>query len=92
MGAEELSGDGGYLQANLRVNRRWVLGARADYLNGFGAGPEILQLVPSLTWWQSEWVFLRLAYHYVKPEEEDGNHTVLFQTVWAVGPHKHEAY
>lgn len=91
-GATELTGNGGYFQASYRLDRRWILGARADYLNDYGDVPDLLQIVPTLTWWQSEWVRLRLQYNYVKPEGEDGNHTVIFQVVWAVGPHKHETY
>ena len=91
-GPSELTGDGGYLQASLRLNRRWIAGLRADYLNYYGDDPEVYQLVPSLTWWQSEWVYLRLQYNYLKWEGADGNHTVLLQTVWAMGPHKHETY
>ncbi len=91
-GVDELTGNGGTLQANLRLNRRWIVGARADYLDGYGDGAEIIQVVPSLTWWQSEWVFLRLQYNYLKPDDGKANHTVLLQTVWAVGPHKHETY
>jgi hypothetical protein len=91
-GVSKLTGNGGSLQANLRLNRRWIVGARADYLDGYSDGAEIIQLVPSLTWWQSEWVFLRLQYNYLKPDGGKADHTVLLQTVWAVGPHKHETY
>lgn len=83
---------GGYAQANYRLDRRWVVGARADYVDGYGAVPAIVQVAPTLTWWQSEWVRLRLQYNYVKPEGLGANHTVLFQVVWAAGPHKHETY
>lgn len=89
---DEARGDGGYLQANMRLNRRWTLGARADFLNGFGAEPEVFQLTPSITFWQSEFVRLRLQYNFLRPEGGAGNHTLLLQTVWAVGPHKHETY
>lgn len=91
-GAVEQAGSGGYLQANVRASRRWILGTRADMLDSFGDDPEILQLAPSITWWQSEWVRLRLQYNYVKPKGLEGSHTVLFQTVWSFGPHKHETY
>lgn len=91
-GEEKPTGDGGYVQANYRLNRRWVLGARADYLAYYGDEPEILQLVPTVTWWQSEWVRLRLQYNYVKPNGSTAGHTVIAQVVWAVGPHKHESY
>lgn len=89
---EEVTGNGGYVQANARLDRRWSLGLRADYVDGLGPDPELFQLVPSVTWWQSEWVRLRLQYHLVKPEGLGADHTLLLQTVWALGPHKHEAY
>ncbi len=88
----ELVGSGGYAQANLRAGRRWILGTRVDVLDPFGTQPDIVQIAPSITWWQSEWVRLRLQYNYLKPDGLGGNHTVLFQTVWAFGPHKHETY
>ena len=83
---------GGYGQANFRLNRRWILGTRFDYLDHYGDEPTIVQLVPSLTWWQSEWVRLRLQYHHVRPEGGGSSHTVLLQVVFAMGPHKHESY
>jgi len=91
-GEEKPTGNGGYVQANCRLDRRWVLGMRADYLADYGDVPEILQLVPTVTWWQSEWVRLRLQYNYVKPNGGGASHTVIGQVVWAVGPHKHETY
>ncbi len=87
-----VTGHGGYGQVNAQLNRRWVLGTRVDYLDGYGADPEIVQIVPSISWWQSEWVRLRLQYNFVKPATVDPSHTVLLQVVWAMGPHKHESY
>lgn len=89
---EKLQGNGGYLQANYKLGLRWVLGGRADYVDEYGDGPNIFQFAPSLSWWQSEWVRFRLQYNYVKPEGGSDNHTLLLQSVWAVGPHKHETY
>ena len=91
-GGAALTGSGGYLQANYRLDRRWIIGTRADYLDGFGDGPTLVQFVPTLTWWQSEFVRLRLQYNYLRPERGPGDHTLLLQAVWAVGPHKHEIY
>jgi hypothetical protein len=87
-----LKGNGGYLQGNYRFARRWVAGLRFDYLDDYGNEPKLFMLVPTLTWWQSEWVYLRLQYNYLKPDGGGGNHTVTAQVVWAVGPHKHENY
>ena len=91
-GGVRLSGHGGYLQASYRLDRRWVAGARADWLDGFGDAPRRVQLAPHLTWWQSEWVRLRLQYNYLDTLGGDADHTLLLQTVWSVGPHKHEHY
>jgi hypothetical protein len=91
--ADELeTGKGGYAQANYRLNRRWIVGVRGDYLDPFDDEPDIVQVAPSLTFWQSEWVRLRLQYNYLKMDGGGANHTILLQTVWAMGPHKHETY
>ncbi len=89
---ETLTGDGGYLQSNIRLSRRWIFGTRTDYVNGFGTAPDIFQLVPSFSWWQSEWVRLRVQYNYLRPQGGPNNHTFLLQAMWAMGPHKHESY
>ncbi|MFQ5690278.1 MAG: hypothetical protein ACE5HQ_08400 [Gemmatimonadota bacterium] len=86
------SGNGGYTQASYRLSQRWIAGLRADYVDGFGDRPNLFQLVPTLTFWQSEWIRLRLQYNYLKPDGLGANHTLLFQSVWSIGPHRHEAY
>lgn len=91
-GGVRLSGHGGYLQGNYRLDRRWVVGARADWLDGFGDAPRRFQLAPHVSWWQSEWVRLRLQYSYLDTIGGDADHSLLLQTVWSVGPHKHETY
>ena len=89
---EALRRQGGYAQANYRLNRRLIVGVRGDYLGGAEESPDIYQFVPSLTWWQSEWLYLRLQYNHLKHQGESVNHSVLLQLVWAMGPHKHETY
>lgn len=88
----DFTASGGYGQLNYKVARQWILGVRADYLDPIAGEPNVFQVAPNLTFWQSEWVRLRLQYNYLKPSGASGNHTVLFQAVWAVGPHKHETY
>lgn len=92
LAGETFTGNGGYVQANYRLGRSWIAGARADYVSSYGDGPHLVQLAPNLTWWQSEWVRLRLQYNYLRPQGGPGNHTLLLQAVWAMGPHKHETY
>ena len=50
------------------------------------------QVIPSLTWWESEWVFLRAQYRYEKVPFANASHQLAVQAVWAIGPHKHEIY
>ena len=92
VGPVDLDGSGGWAQASYRWDRRWITGLRADYLDGFGDEPTAWALVPSVTYWQSEWVRFRLQYDFIKQSGLDGHHTVMLQTVFAVGPHKHETY
>lgn len=88
----DLDGHGGYLQASYRLDRRWTLGARGDWVDRLEPGPDLVQLAPSVTYWQSEWVRLRFQYNLVRPDGGPDSHSLLFQVVWAMGPHKHEEY
>lgn len=89
----KLRGNGGYGQVNFKFSQQWIVGTRVDYLTPFlDTDPTYLQVVPSLTWWQSENVRLRGQYHYVKPTGISPSHTILLQLVWAIGPHRHESY
>jgi len=47
---------------------------------------------PYLDFWQSEFVMLRLQYSYTSRSFDENDHAVFLQTVWSMGPHKHEAY
>jgi hypothetical protein len=58
-------------------------------------------VVPYITLWQSEFVYLRLEYRhgqqlpYERPDGSLGLRTdnrVVIQVDWAAGPHKHERY
>jgi hypothetical protein len=92
VGGVSETGHGGYGQLNVRLDRRWIVGARVDYLDPYGDEPALWQIVPTISWWQSEWVRVRLQYNHVRPDIGDTGHTVLLQVVWAMGPHKHETY
>jgi len=60
-------------------------------------------VVPNLTWWQSEWVYLRAEWQHtstplatlgtvtrvVAPGGNAIDNHFLLQAVWAIGPHKH---
>jgi hypothetical protein len=84
---------GTFLDLNAKLSRRWVLGSRYDWVEA-ARGPDDTEwrLTPSLTWWQSEFVFLRLEGEH-RHRDLDGSRNMLsLQAVWAMGPHKHETY
>jgi len=90
-----------YLQKQLSA--RWFAGIRGD-----AARPTFRQrdlvawdVVPYLTFWQSEFVYLRLEYQYGRNlpawSETGGfmprtDNRLLLQLNFAAGPHKHEKY
>ncbi|MCE5252456.1 hypothetical protein LLG96_19820 [bacterium] len=49
-------------------------------------------ITPSIDFWQSEFVMMRLQYSYTQRSFADNDHAVFLQSVWSMGPHKHEAY
>lgn len=86
---------GGYVGALYQLGRRWYAGVRYDYVE---LTPDTHQWVvtPHLTWWQSEWVYLRAEWQrqgvLVVPGLVDHSDRFVIQVVWAIGPHKHEIY
>jgi len=88
---------GGYLSGTLQLSQRWNLGGRVDYVEPFTLpGEHIWALVPQITYWQSEWVFLRGELGWQSAPGPDGRHrhesVFGIQIVWSLGPHKHETY
>ena len=47
---------------------------------------------PCIDFWQSEFVMMRIQYSYTRNNYMNNNHAFYIQSVWAMGPHKHEAY
>jgi hypothetical protein len=84
---------GTFVDLNAKLTRRWVLGTRYDWVEApRGPSDTEWRLTPSVTWWQSEFVFLRLEGEH-RNSDLDGSHNMLsLQAVWAMGPHKHETY
>lgn len=83
---------GGYVGTTYRLGRSWIAGVSADYVEAPEGPADIRrQIVPSITWWQSEWVFLRAEWRYLQAAGTATNQLAL-QLVWSIGPHKHETY
>lgn len=89
-----------YQQIEAKVSRRFTVGARFDWTQPFAennGGQHILGVEPYVTFWQSEYVRLRLhyAFTYRDVQVTDAprqDHRVLLQLTFAVGPHKHDRY
>ncbi len=83
---------GGYVGTTYKLNQRFIAGVRYDYVESPDFGEITRQIVPSLTLWQSEFVFLRAQYQWHKVASATATHQFALQAVWAMGPHKHETY
>jgi hypothetical protein len=98
---EELERDnieafGWYSYVDYKFERNWHIGLRFDYTQPFEVDNDnnnIKQIIPYITWWQSEWVRLRLQCNCLKSNNSDiEDQTLRLQITWAMGPHKHERY
>jgi hypothetical protein len=78
------------------MSQRLFAGARYDYVQPLDGGNAKWSVVPNLTWWQSEWVYVRAEWQHDSAPVPTGlrevNNRFLVQAVWAIGPHKHETY
>jgi hypothetical protein len=83
---------GGYVSSTYKLNQRFIAGVRYDYVESPDFGEITRQVIPSLTMWQSEWVFLRAQYQWQRVAGATATHQLALQAVWAIGPHKHETY
>ncbi|HEU5039385.1 MAG TPA: hypothetical protein VFT84_01110, partial [Gemmatimonadales bacterium] len=84
---------GAFLDLNAKLSRRWVLGTRYDWVESpRGESDTEWQVVPSITWWQSEFVYLRLQGEHRHGDLFGSRNFLTLQAVWAMGPHKHETY
>lgn len=87
---------GGYAGAQYQLSQRLFAGARYDYVQPLQGGDAQWTVVPNLTWWQSEWVYLRAEWQHDSVPLALGlrqtSNRFLLQAVWAIGPHKHETY
>ncbi len=83
---------GFYVGTQYKLGARWVAGVRYDYVEA-AEGPlaMVRQVIPSVTFWQSEWVRLHAEWRWRRQGGADASQFAL-QGVWSIGPHKHETY
>jgi len=82
---------GWYTGLTYKLDERWIVGVRYDYVEDPVSSLITRQVIPTLTLWESEWVELRAQYTRAKTAGQTTNQFAL-QAVWAIGPHKHETY
>lgn len=82
---------GGYVGTTYKLGQRWIVGVRYDNVADT-TGLKTQQIIPTLTLWESEWVFLRAQWQWQKVEGLNSTNQLALQAVWAIGPHKHETY
>ena len=84
---------GGYVDATVQLSQRWIAGVRGDYVELPGAGNfHETEIVPTLTYWQSEFVYLRGQLTHHRDALGRDSERIQLQAVWAMGPHKHEIF
>jgi hypothetical protein len=85
---------GGYAEASWRLDRRWVAAVRGDWVESPEPGPvaDEWAIAPSLTYWQSEFVYLRGVYERARSVTDIASDRLSLQVVYAMGPHKHEQF
>ncbi len=78
----------------MRLSQSWLVGARFDHTASPTDAEDTAWLFsPTLTWWQSEYVRLRMEYDLLGrslTSRREGH--LLLQVTFAMGPHKHETY
>ena len=85
---------GWWSAGELRLSQSWLVGGRVDRVeNPEDTNETAWVMSPTLTWWQSEYVRLRLEYDVLGRSFVPSNEGRLFlQVTLAMGPHKHETY
>jgi hypothetical protein len=83
---------GGFAYAQWQLSRRWHVGARGDWVeppeaDGTLRGGQLL-----VKWFPTEFSQLRLAYERQDPEEGTALDRLIFQTTFALGPHRPHAF
>lgn len=90
---DETTRYGMYADLVLQTSQRWIFGTRYDYVESpRGANVSEWQVSPTITWWESEFVYLRLEGQHHHVDGGGNDNRILMQAVFAMGPHKHETY
>lgn len=85
---------GGFVSGTWKLNRQWIAGIRGDRVQDPEPGPRQHEwaVTPSLTYWQSEFVYIRGLYERAGDYGRSISNRFSIQLVFAMGPHKHELF
>jgi hypothetical protein len=87
---------GGYASMHNRFSARILGSLRFDYtqlpLPGYADEDDMKAIAATIEYWQSEFVFFRIQVDRIERTFADSENRLILQTVWSMGPHKHEAY
>jgi len=84
---------GGYLYGQGKLSRRWIAGARFDWVEDqLVSDQRRWGITPYLTFWQSEFVRLRGQLTHLDDNVTGSDRQFVLQATFAAGPHKHESY
>jgi len=93
-GLREGSRLGGFGDVSWKLNRRWTTTVRGDYaqLPDLASTAHELAFTPTLTFWQSEFVYVRGIYELSRDVSNLNHHRLSIQLNFSMGPHKHEIF
>jgi len=97
---ETINSWGSFSSIQFKLDAKWFASGRIDYSqipknNNFEDWKNNLEekgFTVCFDYWQSEFVFVRFQYTYINRNFNENDNRFIFQTNWAMGPHKHEAY
>lgn len=89
----EVQSWGTYASIRNRFGARLLGSLRLDYTQlPADNGQNLQAIAATIEYWQSEFVFFRIQIDRIERTFADSENRLIFQTVWSMGPHKHEAY
>jgi hypothetical protein len=85
---------GWYLDAQTKLGGRWTAAVRVDRVGSTDPAVPGYEwaVTPTLTFWQSEFVFIRAQWTHHRDVLAATTDRLGLQVVWSIGPHKHELF
>ena len=86
--------NGWYADGSWKLDRRWTVTTRGDYVQSpeFGSKAHEWAVTPTLTFWESEFVYIRGIYEHHVDVFNSKSDRLSMQVNFSMGPHKHEIF